>query len=250
MCNSVFGKFGGANPLSIVIIGKQGEQPFQISDGFVSRRHCEITTTAQDGVFHIKDLDSSNGTFVNGYQIVECDVTYKDRVTLGERYELDLHKIFPQVERKQSVYGRPSKQPSNQLSQKTSPQSSGNAAFPSHLKRIYNDNIEQKQKILSAQRWGMVWRIFVPQIFTQALMPLLKIEGGLGPAIGLVVGILITVIITKATDSSSKKMEEINTQFQMKYVCGNCNRFLGTFSPEYFENNLKCQCPYCKQTIK
>ena len=212
-----------------MVIGKQGEQPFQITDGYVSRRHCEITPTARVGVFHLKDLDSSNGTFVNGISVVECDVTYNDTLTLGKNYVLDLSSLFPQ-----------------QKSGTSDSFSGSRSVFPQHLRQVYDNHIEQRQKIASSQRWGMVWRLFVPQIFTQALALLL---GGVGPAIGLVVGLLVTVIITKTTDSSSKQIEDLNNQFKQKYVCGRCNRFLGDFPPEYIENNLKCTCQYCKKPI-
>ncbi|MBR4440580.1 MAG: FHA domain-containing protein [Bacteroidales bacterium] len=226
-------RFGGEKVIDrTMVIGKQGEQPFKITDGYVSRRHCEITPTSRVGVFHLKDLDSSNGTFVNGIRVVECDVTYNDTLTLGKNYVVDLSSLFPLKKSEES----------NSLSGLS-------VVFPQHLRQVYNSHAEEKQKIASSQRWGMVWRLFVPQIFTQALAPLLHLEGGVGPAIGLVVGLLVTVVITKATDSSSKQIEELNNQFKQKYVCGRCNRFLGDFPPEYIENNLKCTCLNCKKPI-
>ena len=215
-----------------MVIGKQGEQPFKITDGYVSRRHCEITPTSRVGVFHLTDLESSNGTYVNGVCVVECDVTSNDRITLGKNYVLDLSSLF-----------------SKQTPEISDPLSGLCAVFPQHLRQVYNNHNEQRQKIASSQRWGMVWRLFVPQIFTQALAPLLHLEGGVGAAIGLVVGLLVTVVITRATDSSSKQIEDLNNQFKQKYVCGRCNRFLGDFPPEYIENNLKCTCQYCKKPI-
>ena len=50
-----------------VFIGRSEENDIQISDMSVSRRHLEIID--KDGRFYIKDLNSQNGTYVNGTQI-------------------------------------------------------------------------------------------------------------------------------------------------------------------------------------
>jgi hypothetical protein len=49
------------------IIGRDGDSDIQIDDRQVSRRHAEIALTSQG--YTIRDLDSKNGTFVNGQPI-------------------------------------------------------------------------------------------------------------------------------------------------------------------------------------
>ena len=50
-----------------VYIGRSEDNDIQISDMSVSRRHLEIIE--KDGQYYIKDLNSQNGTYVNGKQI-------------------------------------------------------------------------------------------------------------------------------------------------------------------------------------
>lgn len=50
------------------LIGRSSEA-LPISDTTVSRRHAELTP--DDGVWHLRDLESSNGTFLNGRRITE-----------------------------------------------------------------------------------------------------------------------------------------------------------------------------------
>ena len=50
-------------------IGRDHDNAIQIDEKTVSRRHCEIQVN-NNQVF-IKDLNSTNGTFVNGEKIVE-----------------------------------------------------------------------------------------------------------------------------------------------------------------------------------
>lgn len=50
-------------------IGRVEENNFQISEPSVSSRHCEILLRGADVV--VKDLSSTNGTFINGEKITE-----------------------------------------------------------------------------------------------------------------------------------------------------------------------------------
>ncbi|MCZ6735007.1 MAG: FHA domain-containing protein, partial [Planctomycetota bacterium] len=56
------------------LIGRSSES-LPLTDSTVSRRHAELTP--DDGKWFLRDLDSSNGTFVNGARIT------KDRVELS-----------------------------------------------------------------------------------------------------------------------------------------------------------------------
>jgi len=49
-------------------IGRSPENDIQIRDNFVSRRHLELYKKGEK--YFIKDLNSANGTFVNGKKIV------------------------------------------------------------------------------------------------------------------------------------------------------------------------------------
>lgn len=68
---------------SIVIGRKQGVCNIVLDyDKSVSNRHCEISV--KDGKFYIKDLQSSNGTFVNGDRVVaEIEIFSGNIIKLG-----------------------------------------------------------------------------------------------------------------------------------------------------------------------
>ncbi len=64
-----------------MIVGRLQDADLQIPVSAVSRKHCEITLSA-DGV-SVRDLGSSNGTFLNGARVVESPLKPGDTLTVG-----------------------------------------------------------------------------------------------------------------------------------------------------------------------
>ncbi|MGD0896546.1 MAG: FHA domain-containing protein [Thermoguttaceae bacterium] len=63
-------------------IGSSADNDFVIRDPTVSRRHCHIRLTPPG--YLIRDLASTNGTFVNGVKVAEAFLDYGDELYLGE----------------------------------------------------------------------------------------------------------------------------------------------------------------------
>lgn len=68
-------------PEGTVTVGRESKCEIPIKDPLVSRRHCEIIV--RKGVVRIKDLGSSNSTFVNGDSVEEKTLFPGDEVTVG-----------------------------------------------------------------------------------------------------------------------------------------------------------------------
>lgn len=61
-----------------------------VSDHEVSSMHCQIQNIG--GVYHIFDMNSTNGTFVNNERIVKAKLSHGDIITLGQtsfRFQLE-----------------------------------------------------------------------------------------------------------------------------------------------------------------
>jgi pSer/pThr/pTyr-binding forkhead associated (FHA) protein len=64
-----------------VTIGRALDADLRLPDGLTSRRHAEITIV--DGHVVIEDLESANGTFVNGCRVRRAQLRLGDRVLIG-----------------------------------------------------------------------------------------------------------------------------------------------------------------------
>jgi diguanylate cyclase (GGDEF)-like protein len=79
-------------PDSTLLIGRSEECDIAIENGTISRRHVSVTVTSAGKVF-IEDLDSTNGTFVNGTMITKLGLRQGDQILLGPEiiFRFDYH---------------------------------------------------------------------------------------------------------------------------------------------------------------
>jgi serine/threonine protein kinase len=66
------------------VIGRAPECDIVLKAAAVSKRHCQIHW--QDGEAVVEDLDSSNGTWLNGYQVERCRLEDGDELEIGEHH--------------------------------------------------------------------------------------------------------------------------------------------------------------------
>ncbi len=65
----------------LVILGRGGDE-VPLTDRTISRRHAELTP--HDGIWHIRDLNSANGTYVNGVRIATSyHLKHGDQIRMG-----------------------------------------------------------------------------------------------------------------------------------------------------------------------
>jgi transcriptional regulator with GAF, ATPase, and Fis domain len=63
-------------------LGRDASNQIVVSDFAVSRKHCSVSEVAS-GVFELADLDSHNGTLLNGTQVSRKTVDHGDRIRVG-----------------------------------------------------------------------------------------------------------------------------------------------------------------------
>ena len=73
-------------PGGVRTVGRATGADFIVDAALVSRVHCRLTVLP-DGRLEVRDLESTNGTFVNGERVVQAQLTDGDRLQVG-RLEL------------------------------------------------------------------------------------------------------------------------------------------------------------------
>ncbi len=69
-------------PKEGLIIGRSVEADFILEDEWISRKHCKVIQDKKS--IKIIDLDSTNGTFIDGSQIQEAELTLDSNLQLGK----------------------------------------------------------------------------------------------------------------------------------------------------------------------
>jgi len=65
-----------------VTVGRLADNTLQVDDGSVSSHHAELVFEGEK--YHLHDLGSTNGTFVNGEQITDVILNHGDEIRFGQ----------------------------------------------------------------------------------------------------------------------------------------------------------------------
>ncbi len=65
-----------------IVFGRSDDTDITVPDQRISRSHGKFTR--EDGIYHLEDLDSSNGTKINGSSIQKQRIEDGDRIEAGE----------------------------------------------------------------------------------------------------------------------------------------------------------------------
>ena len=73
-------------PGNVRTLGRASGADFIVDGALVSRVHCRLTVLP-DGALEVKDLESTNGTYINGARVATARLNSGDRLKVG-RFEL------------------------------------------------------------------------------------------------------------------------------------------------------------------
>lgn len=231
-----------------IIIGRKGTQRTPITDTTVSREHCKLTINA-DGTYTLENL-SINGTFVNGNSIIRTVVTPDTILRLGANFSIAVRDLLPL----QTANIKPRQaQQQNPLQQFAKP-----AVDPNQeryemefrkLKSVYEKYTADKLAIQKEAGMTNFYRMLPMTLMAIVSLGAACIPGlgALSPVIAVVgLGLLVFSLFKSYNGNrdNPKKLEALNKQFMIDYVCPKCGNFLGFIPYENLEN--KSTCNFCK----
>lgn len=210
----------------VIKIGKAQDNDFVVSDPHVSRYHAQLVREDK-GYWLLEDMASTNGTFVNGAQILKKRVTPTDVILLGDNFTLKLSEVLKS---------------NNNYSEEFAA-----------LKSVYDNYVQAKVKIQSSNQFKT--RLFqslpfaLPGIIGVIIGFLGKGSPGLfefslfiaicAPTIGIFLG-------AKQSAKIPQQLQDIANQFKIDYVCPKCGTFLGEIPWESLQNKKQCPVSSCR----
>lgn len=226
-----------------IIIGKEGNQPFMISDDYVSRIHAILSYEETTGAMTLINK-GVNGTYIrmgNQFQQIEqCNVNATTIVRLGPNFTFSIGQLF------QKASGGSSAGASQKPSKKR--------VDISHLRRVYENydttklKLEQKDATISSLRMLLSGCLLLGGIISIYAPKLSDVAGPALAAIGPIVAFIIIICLFIYTLRASRKMKvekaENERKHQQDFVCPECHTPL---KGRTFENLLaEGKCPKCK----
>ena len=230
-----------------ILVGRRGTQRTPITDTTVSREHCKITVNA-DGTYTLENI-SANGTFVNGTSIIRTIVTPDTIVRLGATFTIAVRDLLPL----QTASQKSSQSSGSQVKQPQQPTVGPNQERYERefrkLKAVYDRYTEQKIAIQKEAGMTNFYRML-----PMTLVAIVSLGASLVPGLGKIapitavlgLGLLVYSLFKSYNNTSNnpERMEALNRQFQIDYVCPKCGNFLGFTPYEALKN--KSICNYCK----
>ncbi len=230
-----------------IIIGRKGQQGLSITDITVSREHCKLTSNA-DGTYTLENL-SANGTFVDGKSIIRTVVKTDTVIRLGASYSVSVKDLLGIKEQPRVS------QPQKPSVPTTNPTEDAKyiAAF-NRLRTVYDHYSDEKVAIQKDAAMKNFYRslptaittiLFALSMFGGESSFLVQIRPFIGIAMLVFIG-LTTFLVYNGNKETPEKLEALNRQFMIDYVCPKCGTFLGYIPFESLQNKKQCTSCKCK----
>lgn len=211
-----------------ITVGRATNNDKQINNNDISGQHARITDLG-NGEYKIEDLDSTNGTYVNGYRIKTATVSVNDQVRLSADMVVSIPELFGKVQEQE-------------VSQKVKTNPKDYVNEFAKLEKVYRNFIKKKRKLKKAhsnkQSLYLMVAVSIPVIIgliiKQQFMSLFS---------------LLFARVAQSLVSDEKfldTLEELDNDFKIRFVCPNhdCPQSLAYNSWTVWHN--QGECPRCK----
>ena len=232
-----------------ILIGKQGNQPFVLSESSISRKHAIFRLDETTGNMTLQDHNSANGTYIlapnNTFKRISGAVVVNPHtiVRLGAKYTFRIKELLN----------------TGVVINNTKPDNSQPVDI-SNLREIYDLYNKNKLEIEAQQSSIMMWRMAsmsLGGVVTLGMMSMLPEDfagdpriGTLIKGLGTVIAIIIAWQIVRIKNKNLLRRKEHNDRFyKKKYCCPKCGYHFGA---KIYDNiiaegkcpNNNCRCKF------
>lgn len=224
-----------------IIVGRKGQQRAAITDLSVSREHCKLTSNA-DGTYLLENL-SANGTYVDGRSVVRSVVTADTVIQLGATFKIIVKDLLPVAQQKTN--------PAVSQTPPVDPRQKEYELKFRQLKNVYDKYTADKIALQKEAGKNNFFRMLPMTLLSLVGLGAVAIPGlgEIAPVISVLgLGLLVYSLVKSYSVSTEnpEKMEALNKQFMIDYVCPKCGNFLGYVPYETLANKKSCSFCKCK----
>lgn len=223
-------------------IGRRADNVLVIADGKISGQHARLIQCT-DTIFVLEDLDSKNGTSVNGTRITRKVIDRQDTLQLaGVNYTvtqlLDLQRI-------ETTKPAPPDPPKPRLSEVPSPNEKAALDFTepfADLKRVYEQYPQLRRSCRNREKMIRTGSVILSSIV--GISAVLSTGGGAlipimsGAGLSMLIPTLCSTLL-----STDEKLEIIDKEYRERYRCPNsaCRDPFGTREWELLAQQKICR---------
>ena len=213
----------------IIRIGKAEDNDYVADDAFVSRYHANLERDENGNLF-IEDLNSTNGTFVNGNRVMKKKISSTDQVKLGNQYILNVKEALKFDNDYCEEFAL--------------------------LKTVYDDYIREKIRVQSSNQFKtrLLQSLPFAVIGVAGLVISFFRKGTTGNNGIIVISTLLAICIptigiylgARQSAKIPELLQNLSNKFKIDYVCPKCGAFLGEVPWESLANKKQCPVATCR----
>ena len=217
-------------------IGRNKGNDFELPLQQVSGRHATIRCLSEN-TFIVEDLQSSNGTYLNGYRIRRANCNRNDQLFIADQ-PFDFAVYFPLKNIKQEIREKFNLPPDVQINAADKQNPNDFSLEFAELESVYKLYNGAR---LNTQGKGMIKGQLLKAAPGIALTLVLTSLGlGMFSFIGTSVGSMVGIMMSDST-SKQEKMLAIDDEFKVCYVCPKCKNFLGSIPWQGLAAKKSCE---------
>lgn len=224
--------------MTIIKIGRMGDQPFKINDLDVGRLHAQLTVH-DDCTLVLEDCNSTTGTYINLHKIIRKRVTLNTEIRLGNNMVFKVYKLLPNA--LIDVIKLKNKEKIKQAFQALEPIWNAYEHERAQLDKKTNRSILlNRMPYLVTLLSGIISGFFSSTLLVKIVVP------GSAFILTTIVAFVIDKHGEKKRKESVEKNRELESLLKESYLCPNpeCQKFLGNTSFDKLKHERHCN--YCK----
>lgn len=185
-------------------LGRANENDKVFQQGDISSKHATVTIIGENE-YEVEDLDSINGTYVNGYRIKKAIISDKDELRLSAGVIVDVPALFGKAK---------SHKPNNEP--KTNPKDYVREF--KNLEPLFLKYKADRKKIIKTHNQKMT--LLRGAITASPLLVLFIAQQNTGLMGLTILGSTLAGLLTSSTGIQDK-LDELDENFRIRYVCPN-----------------------------